>query len=122
MKQRYIDKSNNTSKIHIDETNTSMPTPGGSLLAGEGYFKGVKALSGYRLEVVMETGSVIRFDFHSRLKTARFGRLKDVELFTSVRTDGSSLIFEKAGKIPVNISAQEFMDLVMIDRTKIGPY
>lgn len=83
-----------------------------------GYFKSVHALKDYRLEVVMETGTTIRFDFRSRLNTARFGRLKDEELFLSVRTDGNYLIFERGGKMPVKITASEFMDLVLIDRRK----
>lgn len=83
-----------------------------------GYFKSVRALPNYRLEVIMETGTVIHFDFHSRLNTARFGRLLDKELFGNVRTDGDYLIFEKAGKMPVKITASEFMDLVLIDRRR----
>lgn len=86
----------------------------------EGYFKNVKALTGYHLKVVMETGTSIHFDFRSRLNTARFGRLKDEELFKSVRTDGSYLIFEKAGKMTLKITAAEFMDLVLVDRRKQG--
>jgi two-component system chemotaxis response regulator CheY len=84
----------------------------------EGYFKAVRALPDFLLEVTMETGTTIHFDFRSRLNTARFGRLRDEELFRSVRTDGDYLIFTKAGKMPVKITASEFMDLVLIDRTK----
>lgn len=82
------------------------------------YFKSVRALPGYRLEIVMETGTTIHFDFRSRLNTSRFGRLSDETLFNSARTDGNYLIFEKAGKMPVKITASEFMDLVLIDRRK----
>ncbi len=84
----------------------------------DGYFKSVRALPGYQLEVSMETGTTIHFDFSSRLNTARFGMLRDEELFRSVRTDGNYLIFEKAGKMPVKITASDFMDLVLIDRRK----
>jgi len=84
----------------------------------EGYFRCVQALPDYQLEVFMETGTIIHFDFRSRLNTARFGRLKDEELFRSVRTDGDYLIFEKTGRMPVKITASEFMDLVLIDRRK----
>lgn len=84
----------------------------------EGYFKSVYALADHQLEVVMETGTTIHFDFRSRLNTARFGRLLDKDLFRNVRTDGSYLIFEKAGTMPVKITASEFMDLVLIDRRK----
>lgn len=104
---------NKTSDRYTQKTAVSPAVP------GRGYFRRVRALPGYRLDIVMETETVIQFDFRSRLETARFGRLRDLELFEAVRTDGNNLIFEKPGKIPVNISAREFMDLVMIDRTKI---
>ena len=84
----------------------------------EGYFKSVLALPDYRLEVMMQTGTTIHFDFCSRLNTARFGMLRDEEMFMGVRTDGNYLIFEKTGKMPVKITASEFMDLVLIDRRK----
>jgi two-component system chemotaxis response regulator CheY len=99
--------------------NYGMGAPGLSgATVREGYFKSVHALPDYQLEVYMETDSTIHFDFRSRLDTARFGRLKDEELFRNVRTDGDYLIFEKAGKMPVKITASEFMDLVLIDRRK----
>lgn len=84
---------------------------------GEGYFKGVKALPGYQLEVEMVTRAKILFDFRSRLNTVRFGKLRDEEMFASVHTDGLHLIFHKQGKVPVKIDAKEFMDLVLVDRT-----
>lgn len=85
---------------------------------GERYFKSVQAMPEYHLEVKMETGSIICFDFRSRLNTARFGMLSDEALFQSVHTDGNYLIFCKAGRMPVKITASEFMDLVLIDRSK----
>nr|WP_282432424.1 DUF2442 domain-containing protein [Syntrophobotulus glycolicus] len=85
---------------------------------GERYFQKVRARPGYQLEVTMETGTAIHFDFRSRLNTARFGMLKDEELFRSVRTDGYDLIFAKAGRMPVKIAAADFMDLVLIDRRR----
>lgn len=87
-------------------------------MLGDGYFKKVIANPGYHLEVSMETGTTIQFDFSTRLNTARFGELRDEELFRSVRTDGNYLIFEKVGKMPVKITASEFMDLVLTDRRK----
>lgn len=83
-----------------------------------GYFRSVRAMPAHRLEVIMETGSVICFDFHAKLNTARFGMLIDEELFQSVYTDGDYLIFYKEGMMPVKITASEFMDLVLIDRSK----
>lgn len=85
----------------------------------EGYFKSVDALQDYQLRVGMGTGTTIHFDFRTRLNTARFGTLRDKELFQSVHTDGNHLIFDKTGKMTVKITAAEFMDLVLIDRTAI---
>lgn len=70
------------------------------------------------MEIVMEAGMVIFSDFRSRLETARYGRLRDEELFFSVSTDGSSLICDKSGKVPVSILVQGLLDLVLMDRTK----
>jgi two-component system chemotaxis response regulator CheY len=84
----------------------------------EGYFQSVCALPDYQLQVTMKTGTTIHFDFRSRLNTARFGMLRDEELFNNVETDGNYLSFSKAGRMPVKITASEFMDLVLIDRGK----
>ncbi len=81
------------------------------------YFKNVRVLPDYRLEVEMETGAVVQFDFNTRLNTARFGALQDEEMFKSATTDGNFLIFQKKGKMPVKISAPEFTDLLLVDRT-----
>jgi two-component system chemotaxis response regulator CheY len=82
------------------------------------YFRSVRAMPAHHLEVIMETGSIIRFDFRPKLNTARFGMLIDEALFQSVETDGDYLIFYKEGMMPVKITASEFMDLVLIDRSK----
>lgn len=87
---------------------------------GAGYFKSVQALPEFHLKVTMETGTIIFFDFRSRLNTVRFGRLRDEALFRSVSTDGGYLIFNKTGKTPLKITAEEFMDLILIDRTRPG--
>lgn len=81
-------------------------------------FRSVRALPDYQLEVVMETGTAIRFDFFTRLNTVRFGALRDEEMFRSVRTDGKDLIFSKTGRAPVKITVSEFRDLVLIDRRR----
>ncbi|MDD4493600.1 MAG: DUF2442 domain-containing protein [Eubacteriales bacterium] len=101
-------KNNEHSSIIVDSASQS----------GEGYFKSVKALPEYQLEVEMETGTIILFDFRSRLNTVRFGKLRDEEMFTSVHTDGLHLIFSKKGKVHLKIVAKEFMDLVLVDRTR----
>lgn len=100
-------KNNEHSSIIVDDAEQTE----------EGYFKSVKALPEYQLEVEMVTGTNILFDFRSRLNTVRFGKLRDEEMFTSVHTDGLHLIFSKKGKVPVKIAAKEFMDLVLVDRT-----
>ena len=79
------------------------------------YFKSVTPLPRYHLLIVMETGNIIHFDMKSRLNTIRFGELKDTDLFNSVKTDGTYLLF---GDGNVKIGASELMDLLMTDRTK----
>ncbi len=97
-------------------TSTAVPPLSVRGDADEGYFKSAKALPDYQLEVTMETGTTIHFDFRSRLNTIRFGMLRDEDVFSSVTTDGTYIIFNKAGRMPVKITASEFMDLVLIDR------
>lgn len=80
---------------------------------GDGFFKGVRALPEFLLEVTVATGAVILFDFQSKLSTARFGMLGDRAMFESARTDGHYLIFSKEGHVPVRVSAVEFVDLVL---------
>lgn len=98
------------------DSNCKYSIKNNSIASGYGYFIRVQASPGYALEVIMGTGTTILFNFLSRLNTIRFGALRDEEMFQSVRTDGNCLIFEKNGKIPVKITASEFMDLVLIDR------
>lgn len=81
-------------------------------------FRRVTPLPNYQLRIEMETGNAILFDFTSRLRSVRYGRLKDRAIFESVRTDGDALIFEIDGKELVTITADDFMDLLMIDRTE----
>lgn len=85
-----------------------------------GYFKSVCALPEFHLKITMGTNTAIHFDFRSRLNTARFGKLRDEAMFRSVCADGVHLIFCKEGKAPAKITAKEFMDLVLVDRTKIS--
>ena len=82
-----------------------------------GYFKSVTALPEYRLNIEMTTGAHIEFDFASRLNTMRFGALKDEKLFATVFTDGQFLLFGKDSEAKVSISAADFMDLLLVDRT-----
>jgi two-component system chemotaxis response regulator CheY len=111
-------KGKNTPKRGMRKKDSLLTMGDAANLEDDGYFKSVRALPGHQIEVTMGTGTIIQFDFGTRLNTARFGALRDEELFLSVRTDGGYLIFDKAGWMPVKITASEFMDLVLIDRTK----
>ena len=82
-----------------------------------GYIRSVKALPGYKLEVEMTTDTRIEFDFASRLNTIRFGALKDEKLFVTASTDGNFITFGTNDAARVRISAIDFMDLVLVDRT-----
>lgn len=81
-------------------------------------FRSVMPLPNYQLKIEMETGNDILFDFTSRLQSVRYGKLQDLKIFESVRTDGDALIFGVNEKELVTVTADDFMDLLMIDRTK----
>ncbi|MEA5134526.1 MAG: DUF2442 domain-containing protein [Candidatus Fimivivens sp.] len=81
-------------------------------------FRSVTPLPDYQLKIEMETGNAILFDFTSRLRSVRYGMLQDKEVFNSVRTDGDTLIFGINDNALVTITADDFMDLLMIDRTQ----
>ena len=117
MKSGSDKEKKDTNNIRMKNSECTSIMIGDEAQSGEGYFKSVIALPDYRLEVMMVTGSSILFDFRSRLNTVRFGKLRDEEMFTSVHTDGIHLIFSKKGLVPVIITAKEFMDLVLVDRT-----
>jgi two-component system chemotaxis response regulator CheY len=112
------EKGKNTTKRSMQKKDLSPRILSETSQMEEGYFQSVCALPNYQLKVDMKTGTTIHFDFRSRLNTARFGMLRDEELFNSVETDGNYLSFSKAGRMPVKITASEFMDLVLIDRGK----
>lgn len=112
------EETKNTTKKSMKKNSASPTIKQAPGQKQEAYFRGVRALPDYQLDVDMATGTTIHFNFRSRLGTARFGTLKDETLFQSVTTDGSYLIFQKPGRMPVKITATEFMDLVLVDRTK----
>jgi two-component system chemotaxis response regulator CheY len=118
MKTNTREKGKNTAKRSMQKKELSPRMLIDTSQMEEGYFQSVCALPDYQLEVTMKTGTTIHFDFRLRLNTARFGMLRDEELFKSVNTDGNYLTFSKAGRMPVKITASEFMDLVLIDRGK----
>lgn len=116
--QNIAEKDKNTTKQSMRKNDFAPTIFNEPPQITDGYFKSVRARPNYQLEVTMETGTAIHFDFRSRLNTARFGMLRDEELFRSAHTDGNYLIFSRADRMPVRITASEFMDLVMIDRRK----
>ena len=80
------------------------------------YLKSVKTVSDYQLEVLTETDTRIIFNLKPRFNTARFGALRERELFYSAHTDGNYILFEKEGYPKVTISASDMMDLALVDR------
>lgn len=82
------------------------------------FFQNVYTLQDYQLEVLMGSGALIHFDFYTRLKTVRFSPLRDKSLFQNVRTDGDCLYFDRGEDNVIKITASEFMDLLMVDRTR----
>lgn len=112
MKKRVLGEMTRTDNHHSKDMKGSKDMEG-----QRGYFKSVGVLPGHKLEVETATGSKIEFDFTTRLDTMRFGLLKDEEVFATAFTDGNSIIFQKDGRVRVVISAEEFLDLLMVDRT-----
>jgi len=89
----------------------------GVFLKDKAFFTVVEALPDYQLKIKMGTNTQIMFNFNSRLNTARFGALKDKNIFSSVHTDGSHLLFNLNTRQTLKITAKEFMDMVLIDTT-----
>jgi len=81
----------------------------------DNFIQSVQPKPNYCLEVVMQTGATIQFDFTPRLCTTRFAALQEDAVFLSVRTDGDYLLFRRGNVDCVRITAKEFMDMVMID-------
>ncbi|MDR0653519.1 MAG: hypothetical protein LBG12_09480 [Synergistaceae bacterium] len=87
------------------------------------FFKSVKALPDYLLEIEMRTDTYIIFDFKSWLGTARFGALKEEEVFNTAHTDGFCIQFREGAREKVTITAGEFADLLLgirIDTKPVG--
>jgi hypothetical protein len=104
----------------IKPGNTSLKKAMEGINTGDRFFRSVKPKSGFVLVVTMETGATIHFNFLGRLNTLRFEALRDEALFQSVYTDGSSLIFDMPNRERIILSAFEFMDLVLIDKSRWG--
>jgi hypothetical protein len=83
-----------------------------------GFFKSVKALPDYGLEVEMQTDTRVVLDFNSRLRTARYGALKDAALFNTARTNGEYILFGKEGSPEIIIAPSGFIDLAMYESTE----
>ncbi|MEA4836172.1 MAG: hypothetical protein VB133_13685 [Anaeromusa sp.] len=70
------------------------------------------------LQVKMESGSTVHLDMHWRLQSVRFGLLRNQDVFRSVETDGYRLVFYRDGNEVLEITADTFMDLLVVDRTR----
>lgn len=81
-------------------------------------FHAVTPMEDERLQVEMESGSMVCLDMHSRVQSVRFGLLKNQDVFQSVATDGYRLIFYQNGREVLDIPADTFMDLLAVDRTR----
>jgi len=81
----------------------------------DNFIQSVRALPDYCLEVVMQTGAVIHYDFTPQLCMSKFGALQEDAVFQSVRTDGDYLLFRRGNMDCVRITAREFMDMLMVD-------
>lgn len=76
------------------------------------FIKSVMPLNDWRLFVEMATGSVIVADFSHKLETARFGDLKDMDIFRSAVTDGDVVSWNDGRLI---LTARELMNIVFVD-------
>jgi hypothetical protein len=56
----------------------------------------------YRLEVLLDNGSMLVLNLESRLRTIRFGLLSDRALFEQATTDGSFIRWGNRLEISVN--------------------
>ena len=81
----------------------------------DNFIQSVQALPDYCLEVVMQTGAVINYNFTSQLCIPRFSALQEDVVFQSVRTDGDYLLFRRGNMDCARITAKEFMDMLMVD-------
>ncbi len=81
------------------------------------FIKSIAPLSGWRLFVEMEGGSVVLVDMSPKLGTARYADLRNAELFRTVATDGD---FVSWGDGRVTVTARELMDAVFMDREAMG--
>jgi hypothetical protein len=82
-----------------------------------GFFRKVRALPDYKLEIETRTDVHIVFNFQPWLSAVRFDILKDNEVFKTVRADGDFILFEKDQFDKVQIHAREFMSLILRDRS-----
>jgi hypothetical protein len=80
------------------------------------FFRSVKAISDHQLEILMDTDSIVIFDFGDRLHSDKWAALLDTELFSTAHTDGFYLLFGEDESPKVKISPSVMMDLIIIDR------
>lgn len=81
------------------------------------FIRSVMPLNDWRLFVEMETGSVMVVDLSHKLDTARFGDLRNLDLFRSVSTDGEIVLWREGR---VRLTARELMDVVFVEKKTMG--
>ncbi|MDY0235368.1 MAG: hypothetical protein RBR71_05040 [Gudongella sp.] len=84
----------------------------------DNFIQSVRALPGYYIEVIMQTGAVIHYNFISQLCIPRFNALQEEKVFQSVRTDGDYLLFSRDNLDCTRITAKEFMDMLMVNTSQ----
>ncbi|MCR4786995.1 MAG: DUF2442 domain-containing protein [Lachnospiraceae bacterium] len=75
--------------------------------------KSIKPMKNGILKVVFETGNSITVDMSQRLSTARFGVLKDTEVWESADTDGNFVHWYQDGIEVVELSFDEIMQMTV---------
>jgi hypothetical protein len=75
------------------------------------YIKSVLPMPGYRLQMEMESGSIVTVDFSSKLRTAKCAELADEKLFMTATTDGDYVTW---GRGQVRLTVYELMEVVLL--------
>lgn len=65
------------------------------------YIRGVHALDGYKLEVMIDNGNCVILDFEERLETIRFACLREDTIFQNVSTDGNFIFWGNSVELSI---------------------
>ena len=76
--------------------------------------KEVRPLSDHRLEMVFYNGSTATVNLRNRMKTVKFSRLSDPEVFATARAEGEKVVWsDESGSVSVWCS--ELLDAMLLD-------